>query len=317
MPTQNWNSPWLRQNSERAFPLANDATRQDVTDSFLLPNDFLVGLYLAVPFLSSADSAKFFIKTLRVGPASVAIEIGYDNDGEILLVATAAVLKASHTFGKAYPIRGLGPFYDCSGHVIIGSFDGLEKQPGGSWQMLLADGRLEPETIRPQLRGVSGVRISNGLSVGELITGNIVFKPGRNMRITSTVVADEDPVIRFDGIDGKGFNSDCVCESATASLPPIKTINNIRPDASGNITLASSECIELEPITAGLRIKNTCSEPCCGCKELKTVTDQLEQFGKQAATLEGFVNNLEAQVNAMSLTVLGSRLGDRNCTVCE
>ncbi len=311
--TRNWNVTWLNHNAGRSYPLANDATKQDVSDTFKLPDDLIVGLYLAVPLAQIVDPAAFFLKTLLVLPSSIKIEIGYYNGSSNITVATAAVLRSAHTFGDSYSLRGVGDFYDAGGHVVLGHFANLDLQPAGSWQFELADGRLEPDVVRPQLRGITSIRVANGTSVGEPLTGDIILRPGRNFRIVPLLVVGEDPVLQFDAIEGEGLNEECVCEDGTPTSEPIRTISKIKPTADGNFTLEGSDCVELTAITNGLQIRNTCSEPCCGCKELRVVTESLEQFGRQATTLQNFLVSLEAQVTQMNSSVLGSRLNDRTC----
>ena len=47
------------------------------------------------------------------------------------------------------------------------------------------------------------------------------------------------------------------------------------------------------------------------------MTAQLEQFYKQATTLDNFLAELLARTSQMDQLVLGSRLNDRGCNTCE
>ena len=46
MPLSQWNLEFLNHNAQRSYPLTADATKQDLTGSFVIPDDFLVGLDL-------------------------------------------------------------------------------------------------------------------------------------------------------------------------------------------------------------------------------------------------------------------------------
>lgn len=314
--TTNWNISWLNQNASRSFPIANDTTKTDITGSFQLPDDLLVGLYLSIPLTLSINPSNFYLKTVRVTASSVSLEIGYQGSSGAETVATAAILRETHTFGRPYALRGAGDFIDAGGHVVIGLFDGLDLQPPGAWTFSLTGSRLEPDAVRPQLRGVSSLQVSNGLNASSALVGDIVLRPGRNMRITPILAAGEDPILQFDAIDGEGLNEECVCADGSTNTAPIRTISRVRPGPDGNLQLNGSDCVEIEPIANGLRIRNTCSEPCCGCEQLDVITAALERFGQQATTLENFLTSLEASVTQMNQSVLASKLNDRGCSTC-
>ena len=48
MPIGIWNLEWLNHNSQRSYPLAEDATKTDITGTFTLPDDFILGLYFPI-----------------------------------------------------------------------------------------------------------------------------------------------------------------------------------------------------------------------------------------------------------------------------
>ena len=42
MPLSTWNLEWLNHNSQRNYPIADDATGYDETGTFKIPEDFIV-----------------------------------------------------------------------------------------------------------------------------------------------------------------------------------------------------------------------------------------------------------------------------------
>jgi len=302
---------WLNHNSQRAYPVAADVTRKDATETFELPNDFLVGMSLSIHAGMDVDPGSFLIQTLSIFETGVNIVIGYGTGASPTPVATALVSRSPHTKNMVYRLGGMGDFVDATGHVIINQFDGLDAQPPGRWDFTIDEMRLEPDGIRPLIRGVSGIRTRNGSDISDRVVGDIILRAGANMRITPVVVAGADPVLVFDAIEGEGLNEACVCEDELGD--PIRTINGVGPDGNGNFSLLGSDCVEVENLTDGLRLKNPCSEPCCGCEEAETVTRALDAFGQQAATLEILLGGMEARISQFESTVLGSVLGDRGC----
>ena len=79
MPRGTWNLEWLNHNSQRAYPLAEDATKVDVTTDFTLPDDFIVGLYIPVQGTMNVDPSLFFLRSLAIFSTGYNLSIAYHN----------------------------------------------------------------------------------------------------------------------------------------------------------------------------------------------------------------------------------------------
>lgn len=315
---RNWNLEWLNHNANRKYPLAVDASGRSTDGEFELPEDFIVACYLSLNAGHTLEISGFAITNITISPAGATVLIsGSDKTGELHPVAATMIPKAVHKQYRSYRLGGLAEFYDLDGWLTVDQFDSIDMQPAGSWDFDLSGGRLELDVVRPQIRGVSRLRVQSNGELSQPIVGDVVLRAGNNMRISPVLVAGEDPVLLFDAINGAGLNEECVCAGDVQDAPPIRTINKIPGTPDGDFTFLGNNCLEFVPIEHGLQARDTCSEPCCGCPELESVTKALELLDSQATTLENFLVSLEARTTQMDQVVLGSRLGDRGCIQCN
>lgn len=304
------NLEWLNHNATRAYPLAAGGGHTDTTGSFTIPLNLLVGLYLPIHWGYNISPFNFFIRRIVSEATGCKIVVGYsgvDGDSD---VATVTISRVSHTENATYVLGGVGTFVDSRGHVVIGSFDNLNSLPYGSFTFDIENTRLEPDCFRPNIRAITALQLENGNERSELLSGVIRLKAGRNVQLRTQVTVGQDPVVIIDAIDGTGLNEQCECEDDS---PPIKFINNVGPDPTGKITLLGNVCLTIEEQAHTLVLKDICSEPCCGCKELEAITEALQQLGNKATTVNNFLTRLEASVTQMDQVVLGSQLGDVGC----
>ncbi len=237
---------------------------------------------------------------------------GYN--GEI--VAVAAISRANHTRNKAYPLYGRGDYEDATGHIVVGSFASIDKQPPGQFTFNAADTQLEVDCIRPSLRSISSLRCQNGVTVSDPVYGDVRFQAGRNMRITSVFDTEaQEVVITFDAMEGEGLSADCVCIDTTDERV-IKTINGVQPDTDGNFRFEATECIDITEVAGGIRFEDSCATPCCGSAELTTLVQALETLRNQITTMESKIATLETRTSAMDAAYFASMLGDGGCTEC-
>jgi hypothetical protein len=312
----NWNLQFENLNSQRRYPLTADATATDTTGSFKIPDSFLIELDLPVGAGTDVDPARVFVRALGAFAGGYSLVIGYQPaSGDPITVANAAIPASTHVPNTLYALGGVGAFSDSLGKVLIGRLDDIAEQPPGFWSFTLAATRLEPDAVRPMIRGITAIICVNGDQVSDPLQGDVKLVAGTNVRLTPVIVAGQDPAIRIDAIQGEGTVDPCVCDGAAAP-PPITRIQGVTPTADGDFFILGGDCITIEPIPNGVRITDTCSKPCCGCAELERVTSDLERLQAQAASVQEFVGTLATQVNTMSTTVLGARLGDRGCVVC-
>jgi hypothetical protein len=311
MPIGNWNLQWLNHNSQRSYPLTERATKIDSTGTIRLPDSFIVALYLPVHSGLAFAPSNFFIKSLLIAPTGFNITVGYDDNGVAVDVAAANIIRSNYQSNRSYALGGIGDFDDCVGRVVLGTLDEIDKLPPGLYSFNRAAGELEPDAIRPMLRAVTRLRVSNNGELSSPIYGDVTLVAGNNIRITAVAGTAETEII-FSAISGSNLNEECVCEVPEIG-DCIRCINGVC-SSDGNFILAPDDCIQITPMSNGLKFADTCAQPCCGCTELDAIIDQINRFGDGVTTLQSFVTRLGAEVTQMSLVVLGSQLGDSGCS---
>jgi hypothetical protein len=316
LPVGQWNLQWLNHNAQRRYPIAQDTTVTDTTGVFIIPDDFIVELDLPVSAGMNVDPGQFFILNIGAFASGFSVVVGYQPaaGGQPIPVASALIPIQTHQRNTLYALGGIAPFDDTIGKIMIGDLTNILKQPPGFWTFTLLTTRLEPDAIRPILRGVTSITCVNGDQVSLPLFGDIQFVAGSNMQIVPVIDGGQTS-IRFSAIDGAGTIDQCVCDGA-AQGGPILRIDGIGPTAGGDFFIVGTTCLQIEPITNGIRLVDTCAQPCCGCPELERVTQDLQLLRQQAAGVQEFVSLLQNSVTAMDMVVLGSRLGDRGCSTC-
>ena len=311
MPIGNWNLQWLNHNSQRSYPLTERATKTDTTGTIRLPDSFIVALYLPVHAGLDVVPGNFFIKSVLIAPTGFNITVGYTNNDETFDVAAANIIRSNYQPNRSYALGGVDNFDDCVGTIVLGALDEIDKLPPGLYEFDFEGGELETDAIRPMLRAVTRLRVSNNSELSDPIYGDVTLVAGTNVRITVANIGTETEVT-FDAISGLNLNEDCFCGDADEP-ECIRCINGVC-SSDGNFVLAQDECIDITPASNGLKFADTCATPCCGCTELDAIIDQINRFGDGVTTLQNFVTRLGSEVTQMSLVVLGSKLGDTGCT---
>lgn len=317
MPVGNWNLEFLNHNSQRRYPLADTANGTDTSGSFTIPEDFIVELDLPIHAGLDVASGRFFIKRIDAYSIGYAVIVGYaPTDGDPIDAATALIPRqtfATGTKNVVFSLGGVSNFADTVGKIVIGSLTGIDLQPAGSWFFEFTAGQLDPDAIRPIIAGVSSIKVINGSQESAKFYGDVELVAGTNCQLVPILVGGDLAKIRINFIQGEGSIEDCTCYGDAALTTPIKTINGVPPTTSGGFSFAGTTCLQIEPITNGIKFVDTCASPCCGATELERITQDLERLAQQATNIEGFLSRLQISVQTMDMVVLGSRLNDKSC----
>ena len=308
-----WNLEFLNHNAQRSYPLTAEATKLDVTNSFEIPDDFLVGLDIPVSTAMDMETGRFFIRQLGSFASGIQLIFAYDTGSSLVDVGIALIPSDELSRNKVFALGGIAPYDDIVGKVIIGRMDTIKLQPSGLFSFTLAGSRLEPQVVRPMIKGITSMQVSSASGTqSERLYGDIELVAGSNIQISTVRTATQTKII-ISALSGAGTIAECVCVGDAAVTPCIKTINGIRPTTTGNFSFIGDDCLAFSAAQHGIKVTDSCCAPCCGCPELEIITRELERFAEQRSALELFVNTLAAETTSFSTIVLGSRLGDRRC----
>lgn len=296
------NAEWLNQNSLRKYPLSEEALVRDTTDSFGLPDDFLVDAIIPVHATMNLDVSTFQVLRVSIFGTGIVLELGHNG----VLLGTATIPVTGFVENSTYFVQGVGDFSDILGKVTIGRLDGVLNS-AGVFSFDLANGRIEASVIVPDIRGVDAVQILSGNELGDLLQGDIAFEAGINIRMGLSTFGGVS-VITVDAIDGEGTIADCDCDGDLASGPGIKTLNGVGPDSEGNVELRGDDCLEPLPVPEenAIDMDDKCSKPCCGCPELEVLAGDQGRMRDQVQTLENLAAQLEGVIAALQTVVAAS-----------
>lgn len=312
MSVELYNLGWLAVNAQRAYPLSETASRLDSSGTFRLPDSFAVALYLTLDVRSDPDPLAFFVSRVINTPGAVVVTVSHWDGAAATEFGTAVVTSSTHTEFAAYEFSVASGFGTSAGRLVVGSLAEMRTAPAGAFTFDQDAGRIDPDCVRPYLRGLTELVVSNGGDLSDPITGRVVLLAGTNMRL-GVAVGPTETVVRFDAVSGEGLSVDCGCEDADALSPCVRTLSGVYPDSAGNIDVVGGDCIDVTTGEAVVRLSDTCAKPCCGSTELDRIMDDLERLATQQTSLTNFINRLETMITGFEMVILGSRLNDQGC----
>lgn len=272
------NLEWLNLNSERNYPIKENATRKDTTGSVELPNQLIVDAV----FVTDVNNS-FYVKTVQFLDISTIISIYDQND---VFVGTVTIMKDTHTTYESYQVDGHGIYKYLQGKLVIGDLSNIEIL--GTYEFVFDATKFEDTVIIPNIRGVTSISV---VGKNTLLIGDVQLVAGYNCRLR---IDEAENKIYIDAISGEGLGPVCNCDEEPLELVGIKTINGIRPRTSdGNFDIRGVGCIEVAGLSNGIEIRNTCEEPCCDCDDVNALLASLSDKQTQLTDLDRRVLVLE------------------------
>ena len=292
------NIEWLNSNSLRAYPLREDAQLIAADGATILPNYLIVDFVMTV---APADvNVLLYLKSVAFVGGFLTMQI-VDQAG--VIVTTLAIDTTVHNKNDPYDLVGAGNYEDARGRVVLGDLQNLRNDlPDGLYQFASAE--FEPCTVRPDIRGVRSLRTGSEGVLSDFIHGNVQLLQGSNILLTYLAGTN---TIRIDAIDTTGFNAQCACTDEYQLPTPIVRINGINADDV--VIIGDGKCLEVTTSGNMIKIRDTCSQPCCGCPELEFLTTRLDLLQTVVSNLESYGNNIQQKIDALIVIMLGSTKG--------
>lgn len=313
---------WLNTNSLRNYPLSQSASCLSSDESMLIPDDLFVDLKIAVPYITGISPARFYISSITVFPTGFVFEVGCilsttTTSITIKNVAVSVPIPFTTTPYSPVSIKGTPSNYSSNtsidlsqiiGTVVIGNPESIKNKTGTNY-FDFNGGCLESNTVSVGTKRLSGVKAVSGGSTTSLLTGQLVLASGSNHTIKV-----QGNKVTFNAIDGGGLSSDCQCNDITLD-PCIRTINGIRSDNIGNITIEGGDCISVTTDAGanGITLSDSCAKPCCGCNELTVVSTDVDSLVTQLNALALQISILSGNVTSLQNTCLASSVDPSSC----
>jgi len=216
---------WANENEQRSYPVGELASKQ-ADDGLLLPPDILVDLGLMIP----PGLTGVRLAALTWSPALVSLALVCDQGP----LAAGTYSRLSVTPYGSYPLIPLIP--NCTGWVTFGSHQGSSQEV---YRFSTADqSAIESRAIRTMSPpGVTQFQRQDS-DLGIFATGIVTLQVGGGL------IAERDPadaqniILRLDAQHQPIYAQPCSSQANRAcQVPVIRSINGVRPDGNGKITL--------------------------------------------------------------------------------
>ena len=298
-----WNLQWLNHNSQRSYPLADWASKECSLDTNIrIPDDFILAINFAVSCALTVNIDSFYIKSLTITSNGVSICLGYNGIDDIVAVTHLAKTEDDEIITAA--LTGLNSFDDTVGYIAINANSSIFSLTPGYYTFEYTATAIEPDCIRPMLRGVSSIRVQTSGSYSERLYGDIVLVAGNNINIEIVSKTEYGSTIRISAVNDVNYETSCG-DIDNTDLRYISTINGTSPNNNGDIAITGTNCMSVTSTANSVVLKDTCAEPCCGCAELNELESQINRLVDGSATLETFLQQLIGSVTSIESQIVG------------
>lgn len=274
---------YLNQNSLRNYPIQDGASRLSSDGLFTIPNTLIVDVSLSA---GGVNSDSLYISKIAHSSTAVNIEISVDG-GSVFGIFYITLPNSNSNFDVALT-AGVG-YPDAVGVITIGSTSDLATLPTGEFVFAVEDTKFLAHCATLGNLGVTRISFIDAKGNNYTLTGHVIIQANSNLQFK----ADGNTVYLNAG-ENLGLNKQCPAESV-----PVKTINGVAPDSTGNFSLISdpNSCLSLEPIQYGTLISDACGKPCLGCDDINTLTTRVNTLESEIYSVRDFITNLQAAIS--------------------
>lgn len=315
---------WLDQNMHTSYPFAfSRSTPVTAASGIVLPSSFIVDIQLVVDDdivgTAAVDRysacAGFYVSKIEAVSGDMGeqpgyrIEVSYSDKGAVAMSQLVPYTLASgsdndledKTF-QLYAVGNTGNYAldSVQGSVVIGT--SMDMHGLGTLTFSQESAPILPTRALLVSRGLDSVTVVGTDNTETRLTDALVIKAGSGIDLsvdtdTSTVTITDTTILDQNAED---MIDSLVSEVYTRLGEPIRSINGIWPNSSGNFTLAGGDCTEVVPNgSTGLRVNNPCSRPCCGDVNREQLETALAALETAQARLLSYYQSLSNNVNSI------------------
>ena len=294
--------------------MLHDCSARSRDGHFTIPDDLLVGLYLSYGQDGNfTDPGGFYIGGLISYRSGMTLTIHYQglNGSSIVKVAETSMTFDSSRKNVVALLGYEKHFF--SGTLVLGDIKGLANQPAGEWEFSHDATAIDPFCVRPMAAELSALYVQDhGKTVGPF-HGNVTLSAGDRIGLT---VRSADSLLKCLEEPPVGTGTEVIIEAFETTTTStqgqgetrttgLQTVNGIEPDENGNITLIGRSCLDIvgQSDQATIVFDDHCAEPCCTCKELTPVEEQIEQLTQSIASLETHIETLALQAEFLAQSI--------------
>jgi len=289
------NVEWLNQNLLRSYPLREDAdmtpklTSGVPASGLRIPTCLITDFSFTLAFDAAGETVPSLTGISHAGDG-FSFEISLGNT----VLATRTVAVSEHVINKAYALVGQGDNADCGGWIVLGDLArAAEELPEGVYRFDPDQVQFEVSTLRMAPRGVRSITAVGkyGLKTYEPLYGNVRIIAGSDMSVRNDGPAN---AIWLQAESKTGYERTEPCACGDEATRCVRTINGMSVDSVQII--GDSPCVSVELAGSTVKIKDTCSTPCCGCAELNFVESALAAVNKSMSVLRDYAEALSARI---------------------
>jgi len=281
------NLDYLNLNSIRNYPIKDGLGRVSNDKLFTIPNSLIVDMMLCS---STALSLGLYISRIVLNSASLLIEIS--STGSVFGTFQTALPNTNENFDLIMTPNSTN-FPNASGVLTIGTIADTSELPFGEFLFDVASTELLMRVYNPVNVGVSWISFSDAKGNKSVLTGDVQIVGNSNIQFRL-----DSGTVYIDAGENLGLNKSCVNQPT-----PIKSINGVGPDSTGNFTLIPEQCVSIDPAQYGLLISDNCGSPCLGCPEINTLTNQVNGLEASIVDIRNFTHNLQIAITQASTLI--------------
>jgi len=304
------NLEWLNLNERRGYPFHEGTDRVPYLDSeYSVSSGTRIADTLFVDFkavMTGSNYLQLYLSKLTVANGVVGVTIsGFYPSNPFTVTSvkdqvdggltTYDIFDGTATLGTDYTVMVLTPralYATNAARLVLGRRSDFITD--GIYYFRPDQSLFEPCLVEAGSNAVTQIRVKSTEGDTVSLSGAVDLVAGENVVLTVDI---PNNAVIFSAIPGEGYIAGCDTTGKTV----VKTVNGV---ALQDLVIGSgNECIEVEKSGNTITIKDLCSTPCCGCEELKVITQQLIQLASRIDNVEEYRTLLESALTSLQHAV--------------